>query len=100
MEQPNETICSRIIITDSLSSLTALKKKFLAKELKGEQSFEHAPEKGENLKLIWVPAHSRIERNEALDDAAKDALSEDILPGTKAAEMDWNDEELMRNTMN
>jgi ribonuclease HI len=40
-------------------------------------------EKGENLKLMWVPAHTGIERNKAPDDAAKDALNEDILPGTK-----------------
>jgi hypothetical protein len=47
------------------------------------------PEKGESLKLMWVPAHTEIERNEAADEAAKDALNEDILPGTKATKMDW-----------
>jgi hypothetical protein len=46
-------------------------------------------EKGESLKLMWVPAHTGIEGNEAVDEAAKDALNEGILPGTKATEMDW-----------
>jgi ribonuclease HI len=46
-------------------------------------------EKGENLKLMWVPAHTGIEENEAAKEAAKDALNEDILPGSKAKEMDW-----------
>jgi ribonuclease HI len=32
---------------------------------------------------MWVPAHTEIdEGNEAADEAAKDALNEDILPGT------------------
>jgi ribonuclease HI len=45
-------------------------------------------EKGECLKLMWVSAHTGIDVNEAADEAAKDALNEDILPGTKATEMD------------
>jgi hypothetical protein len=31
----------------------------------------------------------RIGRNEAANEAAKDALNEDILPRTKATETDW-----------
>jgi hypothetical protein len=46
-------------------------------------------EKGESLKMMWVPAHTGIEENEAADEAAKDALDEDILPGSKATEIDW-----------
>jgi ribonuclease HI len=46
-------------------------------------------EKGEGLKLMWVPAHTGIEGIEAVDKAAKDALNEDILPRAKATEMDW-----------
>jgi ribonuclease HI len=57
-------------------------------------------EKEENLKMMWVPAHTGYKGNEALNDAAKDASNEDILPGTKATEMDLNVEKLMRNTMN
>jgi ribonuclease HI len=36
-----------------------------------------------------VPAHTGIEGNQAADEAAKDALNQDILPWTKATEMDW-----------
>jgi hypothetical protein len=39
---------------------------------------------------MWVPAHTEIERNEAADEAAKNALNQCSLPsGTKATEMDW-----------
>jgi ribonuclease HI len=38
---------------------------------------------------MWVPVHTGIEGNETADEAAKDALNEDILPRTKATEMDW-----------
>jgi hypothetical protein len=38
---------------------------------------------------MWVPPHSGIEGIEAADEAATDALNEDILPGTKAIEIDW-----------
>jgi ribonuclease HI len=75
-------------MTDSLSSLTALEKKIPSKNSM-ENKMNMLAEKGESLKLMWVPAHTEIEGNEAADVAAKDALNEDILPGTKATEMDW-----------
>jgi ribonuclease HI len=57
MEQPNETNCSSIIMsiimTDSQSSLTALENKIL----------NMLAEKVERLKLMWVPAHTRIKEN-------------------------------------
>jgi ribonuclease HI len=80
MEQPNETNCSRIIMTDSLSSLTALEKVSPSKNSIENKIFNMLAEKGESLKLMWVPAHTGIEGNEAADEAAKDALNEDILP--------------------
>jgi ribonuclease HI len=50
-------------------------------------------ENEESLKLMWVPVHTGIEGNEAADEAAKDALNEDILPETKTkateTEIDW-----------
>jgi hypothetical protein len=45
-------------------------------------------EKGEILKLMWVPAYMGTEGNKPADEETKDALNEDILPGTKATEMD------------
>jgi ribonuclease HI len=54
-----------------------------------ENKFLNMPdEKVESSKLMWVPVHTRIEENEAADEAAKNALNKDILPGTKATEMD------------
>jgi hypothetical protein len=89
MEQPNETNCSRIIMTDYLSSRKALEKVFPSKSSIENKIFNMLAEKSESLKLIWVPAHTEIERNEAADEAAKDALNEDILPETKVTEMYW-----------
>jgi hypothetical protein len=69
MEQHNETNCSRIIMTDSLSSLTALEKV-------ENKILTMLAEKGESLKLMWVPAHTGIEGIEGVDKAAKDALQQ------------------------
>jgi hypothetical protein len=81
MEQPNEANCSRIIITDFLRSLTALEMVFPGKNSMENKIFIMLAEEGESFKLMWVPAHKGIERNEVADEAAKDALNEDILPG-------------------
>jgi ribonuclease HI len=78
MEQPNEKNCSRIIMTDSLCSMTALEKVFPSKNSMENKILNMLAEKGKSLKLMWVPAHT-----------GKDALNEDILPGTKATEIDW-----------
>jgi ribonuclease HI len=89
MEQLNETNCSRITMTDSLSrSLTALEKVFRSKNSMENKNLNMLAEKGESLKLIWVPAHTGIEGNKAAGEAETDALNEDILPGTKATEME------------
>jgi ribonuclease HI len=74
-------------MTDSLSSLTALQKVFPSKNTMENKLLNMLAKKGENLKLMWVPAG--MEGNEAADEAAKVALNEDILPGTKTTEMDW-----------
>jgi ribonuclease HI len=89
MEPHNETNCSRIIMTDTLSSLTALEKVFPGKNSMQNTIFNRLAEKGKSLKLMWVPAHTGIEGNEVADKAAKDALNEEILPWTKATAMDW-----------
>jgi ribonuclease HI len=88
MEQPNETNCSRTIMTDSLSSLKALEMVFPSKNSMENKILKMLAEKGESLKLIWVPAHKGIEGNKAADEAAKYALNENILPGTKSTEME------------
>jgi hypothetical protein len=46
-------------------------------------------DKGESLKLMWVPANTEIEGYEVADKAAKNALNEDSLAGTKATKMAW-----------
>jgi ribonuclease HI len=63
MKQPNEKNCSRIIMTDSLSSLIALEKVFPSKNSMENKILNMLAEKGERLKLMWVPAHTGIEGN-------------------------------------
>jgi hypothetical protein len=53
MEQPNDTNCSRIIMTDSLRSLTALEKVFSSKNPMKNKIMNMLAEKEECLKLIW-----------------------------------------------
>jgi ribonuclease HI len=51
IEQLNETNCSRIIMTDSLSSLTALEKKFPSKNSMENKILNMLAEQGESMKL-------------------------------------------------
>jgi hypothetical protein len=85
MEQPNETNHSKIIMTDYLSGLTELIKVFPNKNSMENKILNMLAEKENNLKLMWIPAQTGIEGNEA----AKDTVNEDIFPVTKATEMDW-----------
>jgi ribonuclease HI len=71
MEQTNGTNCSTIIMIDSHSSLTTLEKVFPSKNSMENKILNMLAEKGESLKLIWVPAHTGRERNEAADEASK-----------------------------
>jgi hypothetical protein len=89
MDQHNKTNCSRIMMIDSLSILTVLEKVLPSKNSMKNKFLNMLAEKGEIFKFMWVPAHTGIEGNEATDEAAKNALNEDILPRTKAKEMDW-----------
>jgi ribonuclease HI len=68
------------IMTDSLSSLTALEKVFPSKNSMENKILNIL--RREKL-ISWVPAQTGIEGNEAADEAAKDALSEDIYQGLK-----------------
>jgi hypothetical protein len=68
--------CSRIIMTDFLSSLTVLEVVFPSKNSMENKILNMLAEKGESLKLMWVPVHTGIEGNEAEDEAAKDALND------------------------
>jgi ribonuclease HI len=64
----------KVIMTDSLSSLTALEIVYPGKNLSIPKILNLLAEEGKNLKLMWVPAQTGIKGNESADKAAKEAL--------------------------
>ena len=69
-----------LILSDSLSSLMAIKEKKLDHPFLID-FFEHYTElcqEGKDIKLMWVPSHVNIKGNEEADTAAKEALAEEL----------------------
>jgi ribonuclease HI/endonuclease/exonuclease/phosphatase family metal-dependent hydrolase len=79
----------RVILTDSLSSLTALERLYPAKNpaISDLRNLLHAEK--DNLSLVWVPSHCGISGNEEADRAAKNALTDDVDHETKTNAIDW-----------
>jgi ribonuclease HI len=69
----------RVIMTDSLSSLTALERVYPGRDPKIPKLLNLLAEEGEDLKLMWVSAHTGIEGDESADRAAKKALHEEFI---------------------
>ena len=69
-----------LILSDSLSSLMAIKEKKLDHPFLID-FFEHYTQlcqEGKDIKLMWVPSHVNIKGNEEADAAAKEALAEEL----------------------
>jgi ribonuclease HI len=47
-------------------------------------------EEGNNLKLMWVPAHTEIKRNKEADEAAKESLEQVKETTHKVVKTDWS----------
>jgi ribonuclease HI len=62
----------RILTTDSLSNIVAQERTFTRGNSKKMVLKDLMAEEGSNLKLMWVPKHVGIKRNEKADKAAKD----------------------------
>jgi ribonuclease HI len=78
MQSATQTNKPTIIATDSLSSLLAASGNKWTRNPK-TRNFRRLLDNSRNhIKLIWVPSHVGIGRNEAADQAAKDALNEEI----------------------
>jgi hypothetical protein len=73
-----------IIMTDSLSSLTALKRVYLGRNPTIPKILSMLVEEGEDLKLMWVPEHTEIENNES----AKESLYEEPAQEIRATKND------------
>jgi hypothetical protein len=76
-------------MTDSLSSLTALERVYPVRNPTIPKILNLLAEEGEDMKLMWVPAHTRIEDNEFVDKADKKTLHEEPAPEIRATENDW-----------
>jgi hypothetical protein len=76
--------CKTVIMTDSLSSLTALKRVYPGRNPTILKILSMSVEEGEDLKLMWVPEHTEIENNES----AKESLHEEPAQEIRATEND------------
>jgi ribonuclease HI len=47
-------------------------------------------EEGNNLKQMWVPAHTGIKGNEEADEAAKESLEQEVKTTHKVVKADWS----------
>jgi ribonuclease HI len=67
-----------VIITDSLSTIMAAANCTPTKNLKTQAIRKMLDHEGPRITLLWVPSHVGIPGNEKADQAAKEALGEDI----------------------
>jgi hypothetical protein len=88
-ERSKHMHCKTFIITDLLSSLTALKRVYSGRNPTIPKILNLLAEEGEDLKLMWVPANNGIEGSESADKVAKEALHEEPAPEIRATENDW-----------
>jgi ribonuclease HI len=68
----------KVIITDSLSTLTAINGNNHTKNPKTIKLREMIDRNKKQITLVWVPGHIGIPGNEQADDEAKAALDDDI----------------------
>jgi hypothetical protein len=78
----------KVIITNSLSSLMAVEGNLNSKNPKTRTLRKLLYEEGEKIPLLWVPGHMRLPRNEVLDENAKTALEDNLLPIEKYSPKD------------
>jgi ribonuclease HI len=68
----------KVIITDSLSTLTAINGNNHTKNPKKIKLREMMVQNKKQITLLWVPGHMGIPRNEQADEKTKAALEDDI----------------------
>jgi ribonuclease HI len=68
----------RVIITDSLSTIKAVSDRKRSKNPKTQLIRKLIDEASTNITLLWVSSHVGLPGNETTNDAAKEALNEEI----------------------
>jgi hypothetical protein len=115
----NKSIANSIVITDSLSSIEALKSQKICFKthpliLQCKEILWRLLEKNQRIVIMWVPSHVGIEGNEKVDEIARESIRDapfwrhetfrnDLLPSAKAyllAEWQkrWNEDQMGRFT--
>jgi ribonuclease HI len=79
----------RVVLTDSVSSLTALEKLFPGKNPAIIELCNLLHAEKDDLRIVWVPSHCGITGNEKADLAAKNALNNAINDEIKTITRDW-----------
>jgi hypothetical protein len=67
-----------VIITDSLSTIMAAESRTPTKNPNTQTIRKMLDQEGPRITFLWVPSHKGIPGNEKADQAAKEALNEDI----------------------
>jgi ribonuclease HI len=80
----------RIEMTDSLSNNVAQEETFSRGNSEKMVLIDLMAEEGSNLKLMWVPAHVGIKRNETTGKAAKEVLNQEVHNTYKLMKSDWS----------
>jgi ribonuclease HI len=78
LENTTQTRKPTVIATDSLSTLLAAPGNRWIRNPKTRNIRKLIDDSRNQINLIWVPSHAGISGNEAADQAAKDALTEEI----------------------
>jgi ribonuclease HI len=82
-------VVKKIICTDSLSNLIAQQNLVTEKKPKAAELKDLMAEEGNNLKFMWVPAHTGNEGNKEAVEVAKKSLEKEVETTHKVVKADW-----------
>jgi ribonuclease HI len=83
-------VVKKRIYTDSLSNLIVQQNLVTKRNPKTAELKDLMAEEGNNIKLMWVPAHTGIKGNEEADEAANESLEQEVETTHKVVKSDWS----------